>query len=107
MSAEEALTLLLETSDQDTDAECDIDIISVHSPIIVCPQAVKISSPHEIDTTNAIYQNLEPVSIQTTQSSTFPDKYVQNTHQQSSPSNISCIYSISSPMYNHTVFIQF
>ena len=85
MSAEEALTLLLETSDQDTDAESDIDIISMQSPIIVGPQAVKIASPHEIDTTNAVYQNLEPFTLHTPQSSTFPHKYVRNTHQQSSP----------------------
>ena len=86
MSTEEALTLLLETSDQDTDAESDIDIISMQSPSIVSPQAVKISSPHEIDTTNAVYQNLEPITLHTSQSSTFPYRYVQNTHQQSSPS---------------------
>ena len=60
MSAEEALTLLLKTSDQDTDAESDIDIISMQSPISVSPQAVKISSPDEINTTNAVYQNLKP-----------------------------------------------
>ena len=45
MSADEALTLLLKTSDQDTDAESNVDIISIQSPIIVGPQAVKISSP--------------------------------------------------------------
>ena len=57
----------------------------MQSPSIVSPQAVKISSPHEIDTTNAVYQNLEPVTLHTPQSSTFPHKYVRNTHQQSSP----------------------
>ena len=76
MSAEEALTLLLETSDQDTDAESNVDIISVESLIIVGPQAVKISFPFEMDTTNAVDQNLKPIGIHTPQSSTFPDKYV-------------------------------
>ena len=98
MSAEEALTLLLKTSDQDTDAESNVDIISVQSPIIVGPQAVKISSPFELDTKDAVYQNLKPISIQTPESSSFPDKYVQNTisHHKSYPS-ISPAFTPSPP----------
>ena len=98
MSAEEALTLLLEASDQDTDTESDVDIISRQSPIIVGPQAVKISSLFELDTRDPVHQNFKPVSIQTPESSLFPDKYVRNTisHNKSSPS-ISPASTPSSP----------
>ena len=63
LSAEEALTLLLKTSDGDTDNESDVDVLSVPAPEIVGPQAVEISGPFEIHNRNAVHQNLEPMQV--------------------------------------------
>ena len=45
LSAEEALNLILETTDQDSDSDSDVDILSEYHPHLVGPSATKIVEP--------------------------------------------------------------
>ena len=94
LSAEEALSLILDATDQETDSESDsdVDILSMDAPHPPGPQAVKVSSPctpqdfnngHQ----NAVYENLQPISIDSahfcTCSSSEESLCTCSTHQSS------------------------
>ena len=60
LSMEEVLHLVLD-GPSDSESDSKIDILSVDVPSVKGPEAVKISAPYELDTTNAVYQNLQPM----------------------------------------------
>ena len=80
LSSKEALTLLLEMSDTDSDTESDVDALSIDAPEIVDPQAVEISGPFEIDNRNAVYQNLEPMQVDPPSDASDPEPMQVDPH---------------------------
>ena len=104
LSVEEALTLLLETSDTDSDTESDVDVLSIDAPEIVGPQAVEISGPFEIDNRNAVYQNLEPMQVDPSSDASDPEPMQVDPHPPAlssslppSPHPVSCLHLLLLP----------
>ena len=60
LSVEEVLHLVL-NGPSDSESDSIIDIPSVDVPSVKGPEAAKISGPYELDMTNAVYQNLQPM----------------------------------------------
>ena len=60
LSVEEVLHLVLD-GPSDSESDSKIDILSVDVPSVKGPEAVKISGQYKLDTTNTVYQNLQPM----------------------------------------------